>query len=61
MEADDDLKLELIRARNELTFLLSEQIQARAEEVRAVRQRIGELLETINRGSSPEPRAARPL
>jgi len=61
MEADDDLKLELIRARNELTFLLSEQIQARAEEVRAVRQRIGELLETISRGSNPEPRAARPL
>jgi hypothetical protein len=48
IEALDELKLELLRARNELTFLLSEQICGRDCEVQLVRRRISELLETIN-------------
>jgi hypothetical protein len=48
MEAHDELKLELLRPRNELTFLLSEQIYSPASEVQMVRRRIRQLLETID-------------
>jgi hypothetical protein len=48
MEAHEELKLELLRARNELTFLLSEQIHSQVSEVQIVRRRIRQLLETIN-------------
>jgi hypothetical protein len=46
MEAHEDLKLELLRARNELTFLLSEQVCSQASEVPIVRRRISQLIET---------------
>ena len=47
METYSHLKLELMRARTELTFLLSEQVASPASEVRQARARIFELLETI--------------
>jgi hypothetical protein len=48
MEVHNELKLELLRARNELTFLLSEQIYSQASEVQMARRRIRQLLEAIN-------------
>jgi hypothetical protein len=53
MEAQDQLRLELMRARTELAFLLSDQVRARAEEVRSMRRRVNQLLEAINEKSKP--------
>jgi hypothetical protein len=49
MEAQDELKLELMHARTELAFLLSEQVPGQASEIRDVRRHINQLVEAINR------------
>ena len=58
MDTHDELRLELLRARNELTFLLSEQIYSRDSEVRSVRRRISQLLDTINTDCNRDKRVA---
>jgi hypothetical protein len=58
MDPHDELRLELLRARNELTFLLSDQIYSRDSEVRSVRSRITQLLDTINMDSIRDKRVA---
>jgi len=51
VEAHGRLRLELMQARTELAFLLSDQVCVQTSEVRNVRQRINKLLEAINGGS----------
>ena len=51
MEAQDQLKRELMRARTELAFLLSDQVRAQAEEIRSVRRHVNQLLEAISEKS----------
>jgi hypothetical protein len=58
MDTHDELRLELLRARNELTFLLSDQIYSRDSEVRNVRSRITQLLDTINIDGNRDKRVA---
>jgi len=58
METRDELRLELMRARNELTFLLSDQVYSRDSEVRIVRTRIIQLLDTINMSGNRDKRIA---
>ena len=41
------LKLELMRARTELVFLLSEEVRSQASQVRNVRAKVNELLDAI--------------
>jgi ribosomal protein L29 len=48
MEAQDELKLELMHARTELVFLLSDQVPGQASEIRNVRRQINQLVEAIN-------------
>lgn len=45
-----------MRARNELTFLLSDQVYSRDSEVRIVRTRITQLLDTINMSGNRDKR-----
>ena len=58
MDTHDELRLELLRARNELAFLLSDQIYSRDSEVRNVRSRITQLLDTINIDGNRDKRVA---
>jgi len=61
----DQLTMRLMRARTELAFLLSDQLLAQPEEVRAARRKINLLIEAIgeNRfassGGSSQARAVR--
>lgn len=48
METHDELKLELMHARTELAFLLSDQVPGQASEIRTVRRQINQLVEAIN-------------
>ena len=48
MKAEAQLRLELMHARTELAFLLSDQVPAHADEIRNVRRHINRLLEAIN-------------
>ncbi len=48
MEAQDELRLELMHARTELAFLLSDQVPGQASEIRNVRRHINQLVEAIN-------------
>jgi hypothetical protein len=48
MDAQDELRLELMHARTELAFLLSEQVLCQASEIRNVRRHINQLVEAIN-------------
>jgi hypothetical protein len=48
MKTAEQLRLELIHARTELAFLLSEQVRTQADEIRNVRRHINQLLEAIN-------------
>jgi hypothetical protein len=48
MEAQDQLRLELMHARTELAFLLSEQVRAQAHEILLARRHVKQLLEEIN-------------
>jgi hypothetical protein len=50
LDAQDQLKMRLMRARTELAFLLSDQLQAQPEEVRAARRNINLLIEAIGEG-----------
>jgi hypothetical protein len=47
MDMLSQLKLELMRARTELVFLLSEEVRSQASQVRNARVRINELLDAI--------------
>jgi hypothetical protein len=51
MEPQDQLRLELMRARTELAFLLSDQVRAQAEEIRSMRRHVSQLLEAVNEKS----------
>jgi len=65
LDGQDQLEMRLIRARTELAFLLSAQLQTQSEEVRAARRKINLLIEAIgeNRfsssGGSSQARAVR--
>jgi hypothetical protein len=48
MEAQDELRLELMHARTELAFLLSDQVPGQASEILNVRRHINQLLDAIN-------------
>jgi len=48
METQDELRLELMHARTELAFLLSDQVPGQASEIRNVRRHISQLVEAIN-------------
>ena len=48
MEAQDELRLELMHARTELASLLSDQVPGQASEIRNVRRHINQLVEAIN-------------
>lgn len=47
MDMLSQLKLELMRARTELVFLLSEEVRSQASQVRNARAKINELLDAI--------------
>jgi hypothetical protein len=59
MKTREQPRLELVHARTELAFLLSEQVRAQADETSNVRRHINQLLEAINgeqyRGSGGAP------
>lgn len=64
MDMLSQLKLELMRARTELVFLLSEEVRSQASQVRNARAKINELLDAIavdtgDVSSSPPGRARR--
>ena len=48
MEAQDELRLELMHARTELAFLLSDQVPGQASEILNVRRHINQLVDAIN-------------
>ncbi len=48
MEAQDELRLELMHARTGLAFLLSDQVPGQASQIRSVRRHINRLVEAIN-------------
>ena len=54
----NELRLELMRARTELAFLLSEQAPGHAREVRDARKRVNELRVAIARDAGDAARAS---
>ena len=49
MNAQEQLRLDLMHARTDLVFLLSAQVVADADEIRNMRRRVSQLLEAISR------------
>jgi len=47
MDAQEQLKLEFMRARTALVFLLSEQVRTDAEQIRIARRQVSQLVEAI--------------
>ena len=49
MDAQEQLRLDLMHARTDLVFLLSAQVLADADKIRNMRRRVGQLLEAISK------------
>jgi len=49
MDAQEQLRLDLMHARTDLVFLLSAQGLADADKIRNMRRRVGQLLEAISK------------
>ncbi len=49
MDAQEQLRLDLMHARTDLVFLLSAQVLADADKIRNLRRRVGQLLEAISK------------
>jgi len=49
MDAQEQIRLDLMHARTDLVFLLSAQVLADADKIRNLRRRVGQLLEAISK------------